>query len=236
MRLIKAGQRPEQQFAMVPNETIRDKRLSFRARGVLAYVLSHTDGYHVTADTVAEEGTEGRDAVRSAWRELESFGYLRRITVQGDDGRFSTIVEVFAYPQPTPDSQASVAQSSVDPASIEDQREHQREDLVVGISPSATQERAADTVSEQPPDWVKKIDWMSPEKWTMVLTFAKHTDPVAAVGGYCAWSEEHSVEQSFSRYWQWLAKAEAAGKSAQQDEDVNVRAMRAIRQQQGVGA
>jgi DNA-binding transcriptional MocR family regulator len=93
----------------------------------------------------------------------------------------------------------------------------------------------ADTVSDVP-DWVKKIEWITPEKWVIVQSFAQHADPVAALGHFRAWSEEHDVSQSFSRFWQWLAKAEAQARDGQKDEDVNVRAMRAYRQQREPGA
>lgn len=76
-------------YVLIPNETVRDAHLSFRARGVLAYLLSHSDSFLLTEATVREAGLEGRDAIKAALRELEKWGYLqrkkRRLT-----GQFST--------------------------------------------------------------------------------------------------------------------------------------------------
>ena len=55
---------------------LRDKRLSFKARGVLAMVLSHREDWDVTAGWLEGQGTEGRDAIRGALGELKKLGYV----------------------------------------------------------------------------------------------------------------------------------------------------------------
>lgn len=65
-------------FTRVPNTWIRDKRMSFKARGVLMLLLSHEAGFRVTLRSLAATATDGRDAVASAVVELERLGYLRR--------------------------------------------------------------------------------------------------------------------------------------------------------------
>lgn len=64
-------------FVQVPSSTIRDAALSFRARGVLAFLLDHPDGWKVDASYVAKHGREGREAVEGALRELRAAGYYR---------------------------------------------------------------------------------------------------------------------------------------------------------------
>jgi hypothetical protein len=62
-------------FARLDNAFLQDGRLSFRARGVLAYVLSQPDDWSHSAERLAVATTEGEKAIVSALSELEEFGY-----------------------------------------------------------------------------------------------------------------------------------------------------------------
>lgn len=75
---IVRGPRKKRGYTIVDDQVLRDKTLSFRARGVLVYLLSMQTGWRVSADRLKDEGTEGRDAIRTALRELEAAGYLVR--------------------------------------------------------------------------------------------------------------------------------------------------------------
>lgn len=78
----------ERNFVQVPNEWMRDKRLSRRARGLLAEIMTHSVGWEITVESLVENGPEGRDAIRGAISELESAGYLTRQTTRSG-GKFS---------------------------------------------------------------------------------------------------------------------------------------------------
>jgi len=65
-------------FTRVPNAWIRDKGMSFKARGILNFLLSHEPGFKVTIRSIAAQSTDGRDAVDTGVKELERRGYLRR--------------------------------------------------------------------------------------------------------------------------------------------------------------
>jgi hypothetical protein len=45
--------RIERDFTVLPNRALRDPYLSYRARGVLAYVLSMPDNWRTSAETLA---------------------------------------------------------------------------------------------------------------------------------------------------------------------------------------
>lgn len=81
-------------FVQVPSETIRDQQLSFRARGVLAWILDHPDGWVVRSEVIAREGAEGREAIRTALTELAEHGYYRVERRRQPDGQVVTVTAV----------------------------------------------------------------------------------------------------------------------------------------------
>ncbi len=78
------------QFEIIPVALLRDARLSYRARGIATRLLSNVDGYRMTVQDLANEGIEGREAIRSALKELENIGYLRRFRRQNSRGQWIT--------------------------------------------------------------------------------------------------------------------------------------------------
>ncbi|WP_427422682.1 hypothetical protein [Lysinibacillus fusiformis] len=95
------GPLPRENFQILPNATARDRRLSFRARGLLALMLSYPPDWQFNRDWLARQTDgEGVSAVRTALQELETHGYLvrRRIRV---DGRFQWVQKVYVTPVDT---------------------------------------------------------------------------------------------------------------------------------------
>lgn len=82
----------ERDFTQLANSWLRDERLSYVARGILAMLMTHEHGYRVTLKAIAaatpKSGSgEGLRGVRAAVEELETIGYLVRIPVS-KGGRF----------------------------------------------------------------------------------------------------------------------------------------------------
>lgn len=85
-------------FTVINNIALTDTRISFRAKGVLAYLLSKPDEWRVSERQLASEGHEGVTAIRAALKELENAGYVERRRSQGQDGRFEWDSVVFDVP------------------------------------------------------------------------------------------------------------------------------------------
>ena len=103
--------RPRVQFSQIPNAILRDYRLSWRARGLLAELLSYPADYLISVDELVKRArrvsgaTEGRDAMRAAVKELKAVGYITSTKRQDAQGRWVTEVEVTddpAYDMPNP--------------------------------------------------------------------------------------------------------------------------------------
>lgn len=100
--LIIHRSKPTGNFTILPNELLRDDRLSYCARAVLAELLSRPDGWETNADALSERARrhrdgrgEGRRAMRAAFAELEEAGYMVRHKRKGEKGRFVTVLEVY---------------------------------------------------------------------------------------------------------------------------------------------
>jgi hypothetical protein len=108
-------------YTTIPNSTLCDHRLSFRARGVLAFLLAKPDDWETRTTDLPAHGKEGRDAVRTALKELRDLGYMDQEREQYRDEesgkwlwRTVTIVRDFPEPEnptsevvPETDSQSS---------------------------------------------------------------------------------------------------------------------------------
>jgi len=90
-------------FVAVPSATIRDRRLSYKARGVLAYLLDQPDGWDVRSVKLAEASDhDGKAAIRTALHELAEHGYYRlerRFTHPGGPIRMGTAVAERPVPE-----------------------------------------------------------------------------------------------------------------------------------------
>ena len=87
-------------FAHIPNATLQDPQLSWKATGLLGYLLSLPEDWQINLMDLSKRKTDGRDSTRAAVRDLVNTGYMR-ITVlrDGGTGQFAdTIWEVSATP------------------------------------------------------------------------------------------------------------------------------------------
>lgn len=98
---------------MIANGMLQDESLSFRARGVLASILSRPPGWRTNSEMLAQQGKEGRDAIRTALTELERAGYLRRTKERNADGTFASVSEVSDVPM---SNEEQIAQGDVEQA------------------------------------------------------------------------------------------------------------------------
>ncbi len=97
-----------QDFTVLANSVIEDTRLSFRARGLLIYILSKPDNWVVKVPELIKAGGirpnglphTGRDTIFTLLRELETAGYLTRERRHDEKtGRWVNFQEIHDTPQ-----------------------------------------------------------------------------------------------------------------------------------------
>ena len=76
----------DQPYVMVDKAAINDARLSFKAMGLLVYLISKPAEWRVCLKHLATTHREGIDGVRSAMDELVACGYAKRTLVRNEDG------------------------------------------------------------------------------------------------------------------------------------------------------
>lgn len=97
--MIIRAEKPNTHYTVLRNSVVRDTNLSYKARGILAAILSRPDNWRTSSEALAAEGAEGRFAVLSGLKELEEAGYLVRKKIRDKTtGQIQTISTVFDEP------------------------------------------------------------------------------------------------------------------------------------------
>jgi len=78
MPLIRGHHSFDDHFTQIPNDWLRDSRISLGAKGLLAQLLSHAPGWRISQENLAFANGVGRDAIRTLINELLEAGYLMR--------------------------------------------------------------------------------------------------------------------------------------------------------------
>lgn len=72
-------------YTQVPNDVLYDGKLSLKAKGLWAYMNAKPSGWFFSADRIAEECSDGREAILAGLRELVAAGLL--LAKRKGDGR-----------------------------------------------------------------------------------------------------------------------------------------------------
>lgn len=63
-------------FTQVPNGLLYDPNISFKAKGIWAYMSAKPEGWKFSADRIADETKEERKAILAGLKELSEAGYI----------------------------------------------------------------------------------------------------------------------------------------------------------------
>lgn len=82
----------DRDFTVAPNQIFRDRRLSFKAKGLWLTIISLPDGWNFSISGMAQLSTEKESAIKRAMLELVEYKYLKWDKITDGLGRFSVVV------------------------------------------------------------------------------------------------------------------------------------------------
>ena len=87
-------------YRIINRHAMEDDRLTFEARGVLAYILVKPDDWEIQINDLRRAGNAGRDKIYRILNELIAFGYITRHTNRKPNGTIGdTVYFVYENPQ-----------------------------------------------------------------------------------------------------------------------------------------
>lgn len=90
-----------ERYSIISNEVLNDPKLSYKAKGLLCYLLSKPDTWNIQVNQLVKASKDGRDAVYATIKELGEAGYIIKEVIKDASGK---IVEcaytVFENPLP----------------------------------------------------------------------------------------------------------------------------------------
>ena len=94
-RVVKS---PENPYVMIDRRPIDNPVLSFKAKGILTYLMSRPDGWEVSVSDLINHATDGEDSIRSGLKELKQAGHMRYSKMR-ERGRITGwLIEVYELP------------------------------------------------------------------------------------------------------------------------------------------
>ncbi|WP_410973928.1 DnaD domain protein [Bacillus pacificus] len=74
-------------YTTINNTGLRDERLSWKAKGILAYILSLPDDWVFYMEEIATHAKDKISSLYSGMKELKKYGYVKRFPVKDEKGK-----------------------------------------------------------------------------------------------------------------------------------------------------
>ena len=83
--VIRVKKQPKH-FVVLDKTFLQDSRLSCKAKGILAYLLSKPDDWKVIVGDIVNNCADGKAAIYSGLKELKEYGYYEKVPVRNEAG------------------------------------------------------------------------------------------------------------------------------------------------------
>ena len=74
-------------YSVINNEVLRRDDLSWKAKGIMCYILSLPNDWEIYLEELQRHATDGKSSFRSGWNELKEKGYVKRHPIK-EGGKF----------------------------------------------------------------------------------------------------------------------------------------------------
>ena len=89
----------EGNYSVICNGFLKRKDLSWKAKGVLAYLLHLPDDWELHFDELKQHATDGKSSLRTGINELREEGYIVYNKYKDKEGKFVHEYDIYEYPQ-----------------------------------------------------------------------------------------------------------------------------------------
>lgn len=87
-----------QNYTVMSNHHLRDRNLSYKAKGLLSFMLSLLDDWDYSLAGLCSISKESRDGIRSILKELQEYHYVEIEKVRGNKGYFEYNYLIYEVP------------------------------------------------------------------------------------------------------------------------------------------
>lgn len=92
-------QKRETPYVMIDKTGLQDTRLSWKAKGLLCYLLSLPDDWQIYQAELTSHSKDGLDSTRAGIQELMKYGYIERVRDRNEKGQLTEyIYQVYETP------------------------------------------------------------------------------------------------------------------------------------------
>ena len=169
-------------FTVVSNDILMNNFMSMKATCLLMKMLGKPDNWDYTINGMKTFCVEGRDAIRSALKELEKFGYLERRKVRDSRGRY-TDIEYIIYEEPISRSPCSAYPESENP-SLDDPPSENPPVINKEINKKRNNQELTQASIDSVPSGASREGSEDEAMWREIISENLESDIVRNEGGY----------------------------------------------------
>lgn len=82
-------------YTVMSNKHLKDKRITYKAKGLLSFMLSLPEDWDYSINGLVKVSKEGVKAIKAILKELQEFGYLEIIKKRDEKGHYEYEYQIY---------------------------------------------------------------------------------------------------------------------------------------------